>query len=304
MVARRQFLQGMLATGLCSALSRHVFAQSDKLIMRPLGTEGVQIPAIGMGTWITFNVGKLRTLRKQRAQVLDRFFRLGGRVIDSSPMYGSAEEVVGYALEHTGHNDKVFSATKTWTSSVEQGKEQFSHSLDYWQQQKINLLQIHNLVNWQGHLETLQELKQASRIDYIGITTSHGRRHSELEKVMLNAPVDTVQLTYNLIDRQAEQRLLPLAREKGIAVIANRPFQGGPLVDRLQRYALPGWAAELGCDTWPALLLKFIIGHPAITCAIPATSKVEHMQENMQACKGPLPDQQQRQQLLAYVSQL
>jgi diketogulonate reductase-like aldo/keto reductase len=304
MVARRRFLQGMLATGLCSALPRYVFAQSDKLIMRPIGAEGVQIPAIGMGTWITFNVGKLRTLREQRAQVLDRFFRLGGRVIDSSPMYGSAEEVVGYALEHTGHSDKVFSATKTWTSSVERGKQQFSNSLNYWQQQKISLLQIHNLVNWQGHLETLQELKQTSRIDYIGITTSHGRRHGELEKIMLNAPVDTVQLTYNLTDRQAEQRLLPLAREKGIAVIANRPFQGGPLVDRLQRYTLPGWAAELGCDTWPALLLKFIIGHPAITCTIPATSKVEHMQENMQACQGPVPDQKLRQRLVSYVSQL
>lgn len=272
--------------------------------MRSIGNEGMKIPAIGMGTWITFNVGKLRSLREQRAQVLDTFFRLGGRVIDSSPMYGSAEEVVGYALGHTGHRDEVFSATKTWSSSVEQGKAQFRDSLDYWQQPRINLLQVHNLVNWQGHLDTLQQLKESGRIDYLGITTSHGRRHVELEKIMLNMPVDTVQLTYNLMDRQAERRLLPLAREKGIAVIANRPFQGDTLVDKLQRHPLPDWAAELGCDTWPALLLKFIIGHPAITCAIPATSKVEHMQENMQACQGPIPAQQLRQRLLSYVAEL
>lgn len=260
---------------------------------------------IGMGTWITFNVGNDALLRQQRTEVVKTFFALGGQLIDSSPMYASAEEVLGYTLKQLPQNAKLFSATKIWTNSKQAGQEQFNQSQKLWYQTNFALLQIHNLVAWQKHLPLLQELKKEGLIRYIGVTTSHGRRHSELKKIITTQDIDFIQLTYNIADREAEQELLPLAQDKGLAIIANRPLQGGRLMDRFENEQLPSWAKELGCNNWAQFFLRFIISHPAITYAIPATSRVEHMKENMLSVnKFPLPNQTQRQRMISYLKEI
>lgn len=260
------------------------------------------INPIGMGTWITFNVGRDEHLIYERTKVLSTFFSMGGQMIDSSPMYGSSEMVVGNALNHLTHTRKLFSATKTWSNSAHEGRRQFGDSQMLWERRKLDLVQVHNLVAWPEQLAMLRELKQQKLIRYIGVTTSHGRRHEELLKIMQNEAIDFVQLTYNAIDRNAEETLLPLALEQGIAVIANRPFQGGNVFRHIRSKPIPNWCSELGIENWAQYFLRFIISHPAITCAIPATSKVAHMQENMGAASpGPLPDHIQRKKMLNYL---
>ncbi|MDX1655813.1 MAG: aldo/keto reductase [Candidatus Competibacteraceae bacterium] len=259
-----------------------------------------------MGTWRTFNVGSDRLLRDDRTRVLEAFFRNGGQMVDSSPMYGSSQDVLGYALNKLGHPEQLFSADKVWTWDGDETREQAANSATKWNTERFDLLQVHNLVSWEPHLETLEAMKAAGKVRYLGITTSHERRHQEFERVIRTHELDFVQLTYNIIDRQVEERLLPLAREKGVAVIVNRPFRGGGLVKGLQRAnrPLPGWAGEIGCHNWPQFLLKFIVSHPAVTCAIPATTRVEHMQENMGAAYGELPDEGTRRRMLAYFRSL
>ncbi|MCC2604408.1 aldo/keto reductase [Planctobacterium marinum] len=288
---RRQFLSGCGALWAASVLTPVTVnaARQPKLHTGLIPSSGERVPMLGMGTWITFNVGNNPQLRNARAAVLGAFFSAGGTFIDSSPMYGSAEQVLGYTLaKNPGF--KPFAATKTWTSSQNEAREQLSDSLAFWQQFRFDLLQVHNLVGWQHHLPWLQELKQQGIIRYLGITTSHGRRHKEVEMILKSHPVDFVQLTYNLIDTEVLQTLIPLAREKGVAVICNRPFQGGRLATHAKQAPVPGWAGELGCSTWPQLLLKYVLATPGVTVAIPATSQVAHMQENMQAMYGELPD--------------
>jgi diketogulonate reductase-like aldo/keto reductase len=252
---------------------------------------------IGMGTWITFNVGDDPHALDVRTDILRTFFAAGGGMIDSSPMYGSAEAVLGKVLGRLDYPPGLFSATKVWTRSVDDGPAEIAASQRLWGVRRMDLFQVHNLLAWEGHLETLARMKAEGRLRYVGVTTSHGRRHRELEQIMASQPLDFVQLTYNIADRDAEARLLPLARERGIAVIANRPFRRGDLVRQAQRHPLPGWAAEIGCDNWPQVLLKFIVSHPAVTCAIPATSQVAHMRENMGAARGPLPDAAMRRRM-------
>ncbi len=271
---------------------------------RPIPSSGEALPVVGMGTWITFNVGDDPLLRAERLEVLRAFFQAGGGLIDSSPMYASSQAVVGYCLERLGPEPGLFSATKVWTSSEDAGPEQIAQSLAEWGLPRFDLLQVHNLVAWEAHLETLSAMKAAGDLRYLGITTSHGRRHAEFEEIMRRYPLDFVQLTYNMVDREAEERLLPLARERGMAVIVNRPFRGGRLIDRLEPEPLPGWAGEIDCANWAQFLLKFILSHSAVTCAIPATSRVAHMKENMGAAYGRLPDAQQRQAMLRYLEEL
>lgn len=307
-LTRRRFLVGAGLGGLVLH-SPGLFAQASpnsaaQHITRLIPSSGETIPAIGMGTWITFNVGNDPYLIEQRTRVLKTFFDLGGTMVDCSPMYGSAAEVMGEALDSLNARDKVFSASKIWTGDESATRGQASASARKWGVGRFDLLQVHNLRGWRGHLETLREMKSKGEVRYIGITTSHGRRHDEFERVMASESLDFVQLTYNVLDREAEDRLLPLARERGIAVIVNRPFQGGSLFRRFQSKPLPGWAADTGISTWAEFFLKFIISHPAVTCAIPATSKVEHMKENMAAMSGPLPDEQQRKQMADYVRSL
>jgi len=276
----------------------------DAPATRPIPATGERIPAIGMGTWITFNVGDDQTLRDQRLEVLRTFFELGGRVVDSSPMYGTAEEVVGHCLARLPDNAPLFSATKVWTWWQNNGPEQMAQSRRLWGVPRFDAMQIHNLLNWEGHLQTLLADKAAGRVRLIGITTSHGGRHAEMEAIMTSQPIDLVQFTYNIVDREAEQRLLPLAAERGLGVIVNRPFRQKQLFGMFARHPLPQWAGEIGCANWAQYFLKFVISHPAVTCAIPATSRVDHMRENMGALHGPLPDPAMRRRMVDYVENL
>jgi len=277
-------------------------AAADDILRKPVGSSGLSLPVIGLGSWITFNVGDDLQARKSSAEVMRHFFQAGGRLIDSSPMYGSSQPVIGEALQALDVRGTVFSADKVWTSG--DGRAQIDASRQYWGVPRFDLLQVHNLLSWRTQLPLLFELKRAGRLGYVGITTSHGRRHAELEELMREHPLDFVQVSYNIIDRAVEQRILPLARERGIAVIANRPFREGALMRAVQRERLPAWAAEVGCTHWAEFLLKFIVSHPAVTCAIPATSRVDHVRENMGAARGRLPDSAQRARMAAAVAAL
>jgi diketogulonate reductase-like aldo/keto reductase len=302
-VSRRDALRTLGATLLAGTLPRRALADTP-ILRRPIPGSQVTLPAIGMGTWITFNVGESTELRNQRLEVLRTFFELGGGMIDSSPMYGSSEDVVGYCLERLNVPSSMFSATKVWTRGREQGIEQMEKSAELWRLPRFDLMQVHNLVDAQVHLDTLLEWRETGRIGYIGITTSHGMRHSAILELMQTKPLDFVQLTYNILDREAERELLPLALEHQIAVIANRPFRRGNLFSGVEGTPLPEFAAEFDCQTWASYFLKFIISHPAITCAIPATTQVEHMRENMQAGYGRLPDADMRRRMIAHVEAL
>jgi diketogulonate reductase-like aldo/keto reductase len=224
-------------------------------------------------------------------------------MIDSSPMYGSSQGVIGEGLAALG-SVPVFAADKVWVTPGERGPAQIEASRRLWQRPRFDLLQVHNLLAWQEHLPTLFAMKAAGRLRYVGISTSEGRRHREVEAIMRSQPIDFVQLSYNLLDRDAEERLLPLAQERGIAVIANRPFRQGALLQSLARHPLPPWAAEIGCDGWAQFALKFIVSHPAVTCAIPATSQVAHVRQNMLAAAGPMPDVAMRRRMAAHVQAL
>lgn len=298
-LARRRLLGAVAAVPLLwPALGR---AQSARPATRAIPSSGEAVPRVGLGSWITFNVGNDRVARDARAEVMRAFFLAGGRLIDSSPMYGSSQEVIGYGLKKFGRPAKLFAADKVWIADGAAGRAQIETSRRNWGIPRFDLVQVHNLLSWQAHLPTLFAMKAANQLRYVGITTSHGRRHDEMAQIMASQPIDFVQLTYNLFDREAEQRLLPLARERGIAVIVNRPFQQGALLRRLGRHPLPPWAAEIDCSSWAQFALKFIISHPAVTCAIPATTRVDHVRENMSAATGRLPDQAMRARMAAWV---
>jgi diketogulonate reductase-like aldo/keto reductase len=275
-------------------------AAAGPILTRAIPSTGELVPAIGLGTWITFNVGNDERLRAARAQVMQAFFDRGGTLIDSSPMYGSSEAVIGYGLAHT-RRPALFSAGKVWTLLKPLGVNQMEASRKYWGVERFDLMQIHNLLDWSTHIETLKAMKAQGRVRYIGITTSQGWRHGDLEQIMRSQPIDFVAFSYNVVDREVEARLLPLAAERGIAVIINRPFQEGVLIDRMMRYPLPPWAGEIDCANWAQFLLKFIISHPAVTCVIPATRRVDHMEENMAAMRGRLPDAKMRARMARYV---
>lgn len=293
---RRRLLAGLAATAV-TARSGHAV---EPILRRPIPASGERLPAVGMGTWITFDAGEDPRRRAALLPVLQAFFDRGGALVDSSPMYGSAEAVLGELLPRTRRSGPLFAATKVWIVGRWLGEQQMERSLGLWGLPRVDLMQIHNMVDWETHLPTLQRWKAEGRLRYIGITTSHGRRHEALEQAMAREDFDFVQFTYNIAHREAERRLLPLAAERGMAVIANRPFDGGDLFGAVRGKALPDFAAEIGCANWAQFFLKFILAHPALTCAIPATSKVEHMLENMGAMRGPLPDEAMRRRMSGY----
>ena len=303
-LTRRGLLKGALLAGGAAALATRLgAAQSTAVITKPIPKTGEALPAVGLGSWITFNVGDDPKLLEECAAVTAAFFEAGGRMIDSSPMYGSAQRTIGYGLKKLGNPRHLFAAEKVWISSVARGKAQIEQSRAYWGVPRLDLVQVHNLVSWEGHMQTLLEMKAQDQIRYVGITTSEGRRHREFEAIMAKEPIDFAQVTYNVLEREVEARILPLARERGIAVIANRPFRQGSLIRLLERKPLPEWVRETGAETWPQFLLKFIVAHPAITCAIPATTRVDHVRENMVAATGVLPDESLRARMAAYVRQ-
>jgi diketogulonate reductase-like aldo/keto reductase len=303
-LTRRTVLASLAAAGGTALLGRRAGLAQTAPLTKPIPSSGEALPLIGLGSWITFNVGDDPVARDSCAEVMGAFFADGARMIDSSPMYGSAQSVIGYGLKKLGYPQSLFSADKVWTSSGDDGPAQIEESRAHWGVPRFDLLQVHNLVAWEEHLATLFAMKAEGKLRHVAITTSHGRRHSEFEAIMRKHPLDFVQLTYNVLDREVERRLLPLAREKGIAVIANRPFQQGVLIRGLEGHALPQWAAEIGASNWAEFLLKFIVSHPAVTCAIPATSKVAHVRENMAAARGTLPDEAMRRRMIAYVEEI
>jgi len=272
-------------------------AARASVITRPIPSSGEQLPIIGLGTWQTFDVGSSSTARAQLEDVLRAFVELGGRVVDSSPMYGTSEEVVGDLAAKLGLHSKLFLATKVWTMGKKAGIEQMEESFRKLRAKRMDLMQVHNLEDVAVHMPTLLEWKRAGRIRYVGVTHWTASSHDSVISAMKKWSLDFVQINYSVAEREAERRLLPLAKESGVAVIANRPFVSGELLRRLSGKPLPGWAKEIGAESWAQLLLKFAVSHPAITCAIPATSKVTHMRDNMRAALGPLPDEKLRRRI-------
>lgn len=302
---RRSFLKVLLGLGsVLVAGPGWGKAHASGRIVRTIPATGEKLPVIGMGSWLTFDVAGSRRELKTRVNVLRAFFDNGGAVVDSSPMYGSSEEVIGYCLKQLDNTQRFFSATKVWTWGKTSGINQMELSRKLWGVKRFDLMQIHNMLDWESHLETLKEMKAEGSVRYIGITTSHGRRHRALEQALSDHQFDFVQFTYNILERETEKRLLPLAQERGTAVIVNRPFDGGDLFGYVRGKPLPKWAADFDCSNWAQFFLKFIVSHPAVTCAIPATTRVDHMNQNMGAGLGRLPDQQMRQRMIQYFKSL
>jgi len=300
--SRRTVLRGLGALAAAATLPRGGRAAQAALVTKPIPSTGERIPVIGMGTSRTFDAPPGGG-RDELVPVLRTFFDLGGELIDSSPMYGAAEQVLGELLERTGHDD-LFAATKVWTDGRQAGIEQMERSRTLWGVDRFDLMQIHNLRDWETHLPILERMKAAGEIRYIGVTTSHGRDHGALATLLRRHDFDFVQLSYNIGNREVEQELLPLAADRGVAVLVNRPFQRGALFDAVRGRPLPGWVGDLGIATWGQLFLKFAVSHPAVTCAIPATSKVTHMADNMGAAYGPLPDADQRRRMIRDLAEL
>jgi diketogulonate reductase-like aldo/keto reductase len=301
---RRWLAASALAAGLPAWATRAAAQPAQSLLTRPIPASGEALPVVGLGSWITFNVGNDPVARDACAEVVRAFFAEGGRLIDSSPMYGSSQPVIGHTLAKLGHPATLFSAEKVWVGDAARGAEQIAASRAHWGVPRFDLMQVHNLLAWEEHLPRLQAMKAAGQLRYVGISTSEGRRHAELERILRTQAIDFVQLTYNLLDREAERRLLPLAQERRIAVLVNRPFRQGDLLDQLRRHPLPGWAREIGCDSWAQVALKFVVSHPAVTCAIPATSQVAHLRQNMGAAHGRLPDATLRARMAREVAAL
>ena len=301
MIKRRQLLQISAGLLISQALGLRAEASASptlRLIQRAIPSSGELLPVIGMGTSRTFDTegdpASLATLQ----EVLQAFFDGGGTVIDSSPMYGNSESRVGDVLRAIPQRPKLFAATKVWTTGRQQGIAQMEESARRMNVERFDLIAVHNLQDWQTHLETLKNWKAEGKVRYIGITTSHGRDHAEFLQVMRTQPLDFVQFSYNIEDRAAERELLPVAAERGIATMINRPYQRGALFTRSRGKELPALAAELDCSSWGQFYLKYILGHPAVTCIIPATASVHHMVDNMRANFGRLPDARQRAEML------
>jgi diketogulonate reductase-like aldo/keto reductase len=303
MLTRRQLLK--LAATMLAMPASSLLAQTQlALIQRKIPSSGELLPAIGMGTSRTFDTANDVESLARLTGIIKIFFDRQGRVIDSSPMYGEAESRVGDVLRTLENQSRVFVATKVWTRGREQGIEQMQESARRMNVEIFDLIGVHNLVDWQTQLDTLKRWKKEGKVRYIGITTSSGRDHKELIEIMRNEPLDFVQFSYNIGNRTAEEELLPLAQDKGIATMINRPFQRGSLFRVSKGKPLPALAKAIDCNSWGQFYLKFILGHPAVTCLIPATSKPKHMLDNMQANFGRVPDQQQRAEMLKIFKQL
>ena len=278
--------------------------ESPGMLMRAIPSTGEKLPVIGLGTWRAFDVDLTSDNRRQLGHVLSLFVKLGGRVIDTSPMYGRAEEAIGELTTDLGIRDKVFLATKVWTHGKENGIESMGHSMSLLRAKRIDLMQVHNLVDVQTQLATLREWKAQGRIRYLGITHYEAGAFADVERIMRSEKLDFVQINYSLMERKAEERLFPLAQERGVAIIVNRPFGGGDLFGRTRSKPLPDWAAEFDCHSWAQFFLKWIVSNPAVTCAIPATDKPRHVEDNMSGGIGRLPDAKTHQRMVELVSSL
>jgi aryl-alcohol dehydrogenase-like predicted oxidoreductase len=303
--ARRRMLQ--LAAG-CAVLAvmnkKSARAQSSAILKRPIPRTGEMLPAVGVGTWQTFDVGPDAPERAELKEVLRLLVAGGGSVVDSSPMYGEAERVVGDLAADLALRDKLFFATKVWTRGRDAGIRQMESSFRLMRTRRMDLMQIHNLQDVGVHANTLKEWKADSRIRYIGITHYHSGAYADLERLVRSREWDFVQFNYSMAEREAESRLLPACAESGVAVIANRPFSMGGLFPRVKGKALPAWAAEFDCASWAQFFLKYILSHPAVTCAIPGTRRVAHLKDNLQGGIGRLPDAKTRRRMVEYLERL
>jgi len=299
-ITRRKALATLSAVGMAPLAYAMKLSQAG-LLQRTIPSTGELLPAIGVGTWQTFDVGGSESDRNPLKEVLQKMIESGSKVIDSSPMYGHSEEVVGDLSTELNLNSKLFIATKVWTSGEEAGIRQMNQSFARLKRQKIDLMQVHNLVDWQTHMKTLRKWKEEGKIRYIGITHYIDSTHDTLADIITKNPIDFVQVNYNVSDTHAENRLFPTAQERKVAVIINRPFQEGALFDRVKGKTLPAWASEFDCKSWAQFFLKFILSHPAVTCAIPGTDKVSHLIDNLGAAVGRLPDEKQRAKMVEVV---
>lgn len=292
---------GLLVTG---STARAEAAVTQSILQRAIPSSGEKLPAIGLGSWQVFDVGPGAAERQPLEEVLSRFVGLGGRVVDSSPMYGRAEQVIGDIAAKLHLHSSLFLATKVWTTGKEEGIASMERSLAKLQTKRMDLMQVHNLVDARTHLVTLRAWKEQGRARYIGITHYNASAYPEVAKLLRAEKVDFLQINYSLGEREAEKEILPLAEERGVAVLINRPFGGGGLFSRVRQKPLPDWAGEFDCHSWAQFLLKWIIAHPAVTCAIPATGNVRHLADNMQAGTGRLPDEKLRTRMADAVAQL
>ena len=303
--ARRRLLS--LAAG-CAVLAamkkKKAFAQSSAILKRPIPRSGEPLPVVGVGTWQTFDVGAQAPERAELKEVLRLLVEGGGSVLDSSPMYGEAERVVGDLATELRLREKLFFATKVWTSGRESGIRQMESSFRLMRTRRMDLMQVHNLEDVAVHAKTMREWKDAGRIRYLGITHYHAGAHGELEKLVRSREWDFAQFNYSMAEREAEARLLPACAEAGVAVIVNRPFSHGMLFPRVKGKALPAWAAEFDCGSWAQFFLKYILSHPAVTCTIPGTSRVAHLRDNLGAGMGRLPDASMRRRMVEYLEQM
>ena len=302
LATRREFIFAALGIGAYALTGDSVIAET--IIKKPIPKTGEPLPAIGLGTWQSFDVGAANAAREPVRQVLSEFVRLGGSVIDSSPMYGKSETVAGDLATELGVHQRLFVATKVWTSGRDAGIRQMNESFKRLRTQRMDLMQVHNLVDYRVHLNTLRQWQEQGKVRYLGVTHYTASAHEELARVLAAEALDFVQLNYSLAEREAENRLLPLAAAKRIAVLVNRPLAAGGLFSKVRGKPLPPWSKEIGCASWAQFFLKFVISHPAVTCAIPATSKVDHLIDNMQAGFGPLPDAAARERMARYVNEL
>jgi diketogulonate reductase-like aldo/keto reductase len=304
MITRREMLLATGATLALGGVAPWAYAGTRPLMRRAIPSSGEQLPVIGLGTWQTFHVSEDPEARAPLREVLQVFFEHGGTLIDSSPMYAEAEQVTGDLVADLGAHDRLFAATKVWTYGRDEGMEQMERSFRRMQVEQMDLMQIHNLRDWRTHLPTLRAWKEAGRIRYLGITTSNPAQYEEFAEVMASETLDFVQLNYDITTRGAENVLLPLAQDRGMAVLVNRPFGGGNLFPRVRGKELPDWASEFDCESWAQFFLKFVVAHPAVTCAIPATSNPRHAADNMAAGYGRLPDAVARERMARLVAEL
>lgn len=298
---RREFLRAATAAGAVMAGGALPAAETTSLIRRPIPKSGELLPVIGLGTSGAFEVGTDADERDPLVAVLGEFFAQGATLIDTSPMYSSAETVLGDLLTPE-MQPKAFIATKVWTRGEREGIAQMTRSMELLRRKKVELMQVHNLLDLEVQLRTLRRWKDEGRIRYLGITHYTVESHERLAEVIEREPLDFVQFNYSATTTAAEQRLLPLCADKGVAVIVNRAFDDGKIFARLKDRVLPPWASEIGCTSWAQLLLKFVIAHPAVTCVIPATGKLRNLQDNLAAARGPLPDERQRRAISAAVA--
>jgi diketogulonate reductase-like aldo/keto reductase len=300
-ISRRNWLK--LAAALTLGGSMPAARAADR-ILRPIPKSGETIPAVGLGTWQGFDVAGDASETAQAREALKALVELGGRVIDSSPMYGSAESVSGQLAEELGVKAKLFVATKVWTSGKQAGIRQMEDSMRKLRVERLDLMQVHNLVDAGTHLATLREWRTAGRVRYLGVTHYHAGAHGDLEKYIRPGDLDFVQVNYSLVEPEAERRLLPAATASRTAVIVNRPFAEGAMFGRVKGKALPDWAKEIGCETWAQFFLKWILGHPAVTCVIPGTRNAKHVADNLGAASGTLPDEAMRRKIAAHFASL